>query len=512
MLGGSTAGLGLIALKQLEEDQNTDQEKFFKIAKKDLVDLATVRDTVTTDAPEVLPTVYVDPYNDKNGLARTIQTVLDSMKIQTTYSDTVNAPRFTRVKLEHHIGAKLPSFEEISRKLHTGLVRYDLKNPPIISIDRGYLAVDIPKNEFKPIGYQELKPIIRNLVTGANQIVIGLNTNYEIISQPVNQFQAFTVIGGKSRSGKSNWLKQTAAQILVNDPKALAYLVEFKEGTFKYLEGCKQIFDQSVGYAVDTAGYYIDSLYNELLTRIETGRNLRGKEYQDWWNSLNYHHLFFDEYRDDPAYVWKLEQIFSKAAAYKITCFLATQRLNKTSNNKGATVSGAILANSHAKICFAVDDNVNSFQIIGNHEGTKLLGFGDMFYKSDLNLEMERLQAVFYSDSDIEELVSNLEFVSSPVEKTFIPDVPVIPQQSDFNEDEETEEIPESIPETWQSQVLKIVETSGKPVSIDFIARKIPGYSRKGQQIYEFLEQALQEKLVRKQKSANGKGYVYSKF
>lgn len=511
--GGLLAGiltLDSYALKLMQEDQEEEFEQLKKADKRELLNQATVGilDTPET-VPSIQPSILATDYEDPSQLAKTIQTIMQSMGIESSFRGLINAPRFNRVLLQHHIGSPLPSETVLGKRLWVGLTQFALEEAPIIGFERGLLSIDIPKDpkEFQGITYSQVKDTIRSFLSVPNRRIIGLNTNYEIVHQEVDQHQAFMIIGGKPGSGKSIWLTSVCIETLLSDPNCVAYCVDLKEGTFSDLEGCKQLYDYSVAYDMETAAEYIQALYDLMNGRKKEAQSLKGQEKIEWFNSLNTHYLFFDEYRDDDSYIKELELIFKEARSLKIRVILATQKLNKTSRTKGATVSTMILANTQSRLCFLVEDELNSQQILGNSEGAKLLGKGDCFYKSDVEQKIQRLQTIWYKPEEIVELCRGLEYVDQPVERPFIPEF-----SSHFKilENSEKPKLPTIKPPTVSWQVLELLEKHNRPLSLDQICRGIPGYSRKSLEIREILEKMIEAGEVVTSTSANYRGVVYS--
>lgn len=88
---------------------------------------------------------------------------------------------------------------------------------------------------------------------------------------------------------------------------------------------------------------------------------------------------------------------WSRAAG--IHCIIATQRPNPD------VITGAIKANIPARIAFQVGSRVDSRTIIDAPGADKLLGKGDMLYRSSGSKRIKRLQGCFISETEMQALV-----------------------------------------------------------------------------------------------------------
>ena len=497
------AGLAYITLKELEADQTKEFELLIDKSAEQLVKQGTIQ--VPNKEEEILyPTVFATEHQDPNGVARAIQTILDSLNFRTTYRGFVDAPRFQRYLLATNLNSTVPSSnDKITKNLHLNLPQFglQLENPPLVGVHNGLLAIDLPKKEFIPITYKKSSDLIIQ-ARNNNERIIGVNFSGELTTQPIDEFTAFTTIGGRTRSGKSAWMRQDCLEMMLRNSNDRFYLIERKEGTFGIFEGSNQIID-TVAYDVDAASELIIKLYEVLEERINNSRLLNGAEKQAYrkWCFDNMHHLYFDEYADDEKYTPILaNEIFKKGAAYGIRATLGTQMHNKTSRQGSTTMSAVLLEQSATKICFKVEFPIGSIQIIGTSDGKNLLGMGDCLYRSAQTFAIERLQTVFYTDEELQELCGKLKYSNSSVNS---------PQSV-------KEELPKYLdltkkyikPETTEWKILSLVRDGGKKLSCTDIARDL-GLTKNLEYVNSTLELFHTNGLIHREKSRNGKSWVY---
>jgi len=502
----SLAGIGLINKKELEQEQS---DKFIEIKKQNKADLLDQAVISVPDKSEEIeyPTVFATEFEDTTGMAMAIQTILDTNKIRTTFRGFVDAPRFQRYLLSQNLQSVNTASDRMGEIIHRGLPNFNiqLKNTPIVGIEQGLLAVDIPKSVFNPITYSKSSNLIIN-ARNNNQRIIGINYNGELITEEISQFNAFCMIGGMTRSGKSVFMRQDCLEFMLRNSNDRFYLIERKEGTFSIFEGCNQVVDK-IAYDISGAAVLINKLHQVLLERIKTARQLIGSEKQKYyqWCFENMHHLYFDEYADDDTYTNILaDEIFKKGAQYGIRGTLGTQQHNRTDKNDGGTVSGVLLEQSSTRICFKVRTPIASNQIIQDTRGVNLLGFGDCLYSSATEFELQRLQTVFYTDEELSDLCAKLEYgkvIDNPtsINKTnFILEVPLYQDL--------TSQFIKPVTKEWE--ILQLIRDSKSKKSVTTIAREV-GLSRETERVQQAVELFYDNKLIHKEKASNGRGFVY---
>ena len=131
-------------------------------------------------------------------------------------------------------------------------------------------------------------------------------------------------------------------------------------------------------------------------------------------------------------------------------------------------ITGIIKANIPSRIAFAVSSQTDSRTILDMNGAEKLLGRGDMLFYPTGYPKPVRLQGVFVSDKDVEEVVRFLKQQEKPVYNE-----EVVNQETELDKPKLEEEDDELIPE-----VAKIFIENGQ-ASISLIQRRFRvGYNR----------------------------------
>lgn len=150
------------------------------------------------------------------------------------------------------------------------------------------------------------------------------------------------------------------------------------------------------------------------------------------------------------------------ARAAGIHLVVATQRPSVD------VITGIIKANIPSRIAFAVSSQTDSRTILDMNGAEKLLGRGDMLFYPTGYPKPVRLQGVFVSDKDVEEVVRFLKQQEKPVYNE-----EVVNQETELDKPKLEEEDDELIPE-----VAKIFIENGQ-ASISLIQRRFRvGYNR----------------------------------
>jgi DNA segregation ATPase FtsK/SpoIIIE-like protein len=167
-------------------------------------------------------------------------------------------------------------------------------------------------------------------------------------------------------------------------------------------------------------------------------------------------------------------------------------------------MSAVLLEQSATKICFKVEFPIGSIQIIGTSDGKNLLGMGDCLYRSAQTFAIERLQTVFYTDEELQELCGKLKYASN------FSSVPTNPPQPI------KEDLPKYIdltkkyikPETTEWKILSLIRDSGKKLSGTAVAKEF-GLTKNLEYVNATLELFYTNGLIHREKSRNGLSWVY---
>lgn len=179
-----------------------------------------------------------------------------------------------------------------------------------------------------------------------------------------------------------------------------------------------------------------------------------------------------------------IKRITAKARAAGICLILATQRPSVN------IITGVIKANIPGRIAFRVSSPFDSKTILDNQGAEKLLGYGDMLYRSTTR-EPIRVQGCFVSDQDVEQTVDyirsrnqadyNLDLIEH-VEQSDQPEGGAMGDNGDGGDAEFDELLP---------QAIEMAVEAGQ-MSISMLQRVLRvGYARSGRLIDEMARRGI---------------------
>ena len=239
---------------------------------------------------------------------------------------------------------------------------------------------------------------------GGLKIALGLDTFGEAAAADLAAMPHL-LIGGATGSGKSVCLRAITAGLLCTyNPDALRLLVIDPTGVeLKSYSSLPHL----VGPVVARSDRVLEAL-NSTLTEIERRYRLFAEirvrditaYHRQASQPLPYLIIIMDNLLDLMLNAPKeLEQAMSRIAqrgrAAGIHMVLSSQRTNVSA------LSGSIKANFPGRIAFSVTDRAESQLILDSAGAEKLLGQGDMLFKSPAAARLQRIQGVFVSPSEI---------------------------------------------------------------------------------------------------------------
>lgn len=174
-------------------------------------------------------------------------------------------------------------------------------------------------------------------------------------------------------------------------------------------------------------------------------------------------------------------RLAQKARAVGIHLVLATQRPDAN------VITGLIKANVPAKIAFTVANQINSRIIIDETGAEKLLGTGDMLYKTAEMVKPIRIQGAYVSDAEIHKITDYLRVQSPPQYNDEVISEPVrfngkggIVMNYDSNNDD-----------SLYNDAIQVVIDSGK-ASASLLQRRLRvGYARAARLIESMEDQGI---------------------
>lgn len=183
--------------------------------------------------------------------------------------------------------------------------------------------------------------------------------------------------------------------------------------------------------------------------------------------------------RDVEALIVRIAQ---KARAVGIHLVLATQRPSVD------VITGLIKANVPARIAFTVASQIDSMTILDQAGAEKLLGQGDMLFKTTTTPKPKRIQGAWVTDDEVSKITDHLRMQSAPQYNDEIISQPVQLNGKggvvmDFDG-------PEGGDDMFKDAVRAVIE--GRKASTSYLQRRLRiGYSRAARIIEEMEEQGI---------------------
>lgn len=311
-----------------------------------------------------------------------IEACFATFKLPVRITGRTDAPQLVRYRITPEPGIKVVSLAGRAEDLQVAL---SLPMPPVIRPAQGCVILDIAKEEPQTVGWEQA---IAATPPQGLCFPLGVGVDGEVVTADLGDpGTAHALIAGASGSGKSEWLKSTAAalirhhtprtlQLTLIDPKILTFS---GFATFPHLAGP---IITGIDDAIDTLEKLADAMdrrYRQLHTE---GFSTLSERFSAGRTDLPYHVVIFDEFGDlvlsgreaKKHFETLVTRIAQKGRAAGIHMLLSTQRPDRT------IVTGAIKANLPLKICLKVTNATNSKIVLDEPGGESLLGRGDLLY------------------------------------------------------------------------------------------------------------------------------------
>ncbi|MGN1235254.1 MAG: DNA translocase FtsK, partial [Christensenellaceae bacterium] len=420
---------------------------------------------------------------------------LAEFKIDVEVKRVTVGPAFTRYDIETPPGVvstKIMGYDrELGRKLHAEEVNVypNYKN--------GFMAIEVPNKERSTIG---LVPILRSpkfqsSKPNALTIALGKDVEGRCICGDISEM-THVLVAGSSGSGKSVFLNSLIVSLLMKySPDELRLiLIDPKLIEFVSYQGIPHLLineivndPERVINVLDWISQEMDRRYHLFRECSEKGRLVRNvAEYNQGLAPdevpLPKIVVIIDELADLMLKAKKeienrIQELTQKSRASGIHLIIATQRPSVD------VITGVIKSNMPTRIAFTVASFVDSKTILDEGGADKLLGKGDMIWKSSTGKSM-RLQSPYLDSEEVSRVIG---YIKENNEAVFDSDLAEFlananrPQQTE----EETDEVaidPVNI------TALRYVVSIGQ-ASISMVQRRCGvGYNRAGK-IIEWMEQ-----------------------
>jgi DNA segregation ATPase FtsK/SpoIIIE-like protein len=336
------------------------------------------------------------------GLADTLVASLADYKIPVSCEGRVEGSCFDRYLLKKQAsGIKFSQITKLTEELQLDL---GLDSEPIISIQNGFIAVDVPRQSRKTFHYHDfIKPGIKP--EGGLWLPIGVSLNGQLIEVDMSGPDACHILGGGvTGGGKSVWLDVAVKSLCDRyDPsEVMLMLSDYGKASFGCFEGDPHLICP-VLYSIDDIIEMQEVLVGEM-ERRKTLLNRHGVPHLTALNKKLDTPLpricdFTDEYT--AAIEAASDTQRKKLESNKIKLSLEARKagihlLTFMQRPEEDYLDGQIRSNHPASVCLKVKRAEDSKMVLGESGlgGEKLLGQGDLLFS--YKGRVERLQSLFW--------------------------------------------------------------------------------------------------------------------
>lgn len=301
--------------------------------------------------------------------------------------DPVAGPAFTRFYVSPARGVKPKAIMAIADAI---CVRLGLREPPLIQIADGRLAIDIQRPDRQVLPFSSIRHLLPPRAPGrpAWTLVVGVDlagkTEFADLSSTAH---AHILVAGTTGSGKSEWLRTALATLLLtNTPDTLRLvLLDPKRNAFNELAS-SPFLQRPLVFPDETSAA---GVFEDLVEEMEVRYRLLQEHGCDSLTELAARGALLprivcvcDEYFDliqrgraeRQAIEHSLFRLGAKARAAGIHLILATQQASRE------VIRGPLDANMPARVALKTSKAVESRLLLGESGAERLLGHGDLLF------------------------------------------------------------------------------------------------------------------------------------
>ncbi len=279
------------------------------------------------------------------------------------------------------------------------------------------IGIEVPNNVSMTVGLKELlaSSQFKRLKKDGIYIPAGKNVMAEPVFINLTDMPHL-LVAGATGTGKSVFLNAMLTSLLYTySPEELRIvIVDPKQLEFVNFEGIPHLLFNKIITQAEEAAALLSYLVKEMEDRYKLFARVKVKKISQYNETIDkrttkklpYIIILIDEFAD----------LMMKNAAAKKDMDTSIQRLAQLARAAGISlvfatqrpttdvIDGTIKNNFPARICFKTADYTNSQVVIGENGAEKLLGKGDLLYKT--NGPTERAQGALVEDNEIIRVVS----------------------------------------------------------------------------------------------------------
>lgn len=447
--------------------------------------------------------------------AQTIRDTLSEFNIEVEMEGANIGPRVTQYTLKPPSGVKLSRISALETNLALNLAASALRIEAPIPGQRA-VGIEVPNRKAADV---RIRGILESKEWRTNHeplsFVIGKDISGEPVVGELNKMPHL-LIAGQTNSGKSVMINTLLCSLLYRnspsqmklilvDPKQvemarykdiphlLTPIITQPEKTISALKWAVNEMERRYELLADVGEVNIKDYNNSLgksrrskkiTIQDEEGEVITEQPAED--GAMPYIVIIIDEMadlmmtagRDVEGLVVRLAQ---KARAVGIHLVLATQ------SPRADVITGLIKANIPAKIAFTVGNQVESRIILDSIGADKLLGMGDMLYKTATMSKPSRIQGAWVENNEVKKIADHLRMQSAPQYNEEIISQPV----QINNRGGMVMDMDGSGDDDMYKDAMRVVIESGK-ASTSLLQRRLRiGYARAARIIEEMEEQGV---------------------
>jgi DNA segregation ATPase FtsK/SpoIIIE-like protein len=443
-----------------------------------------------TEILGVVPEQTIDYTEDElKKVGESIESQLDNFKVKGKVTGIMTGPVITRFEIEPGPGVKVSRFESLADDLALTLKTSSVRVIPSIP-GKSAVGIEIPNRRPQTVFCREILESSKFIKDPKKiYVVLGKDVMGEAFAIDLTR-TPHLLIAGQTGAGKSVCINVLLASILFSktpeeirlllvDPKVVELAM------YKNIPHLLHPVITSPEVAVQALKWLcveMDRRY-EILACTQV-RNIEG--FNDKFRNSELSEAVAEEERKQMPFIvviideladlmmtagkeieTSIARIAQKARAVGIHLVLATQRPSVS------VITGVIKANLPSRISFKVASYIDSRTILDGVGAEKLLGKGDMLFRSNDNPEPVRIHGAFLKDSEVENLANACSSQNVNYERI---------ESFDLGETEANEDIPAFVKSKdslfWEAARLGL-ETG--ELSISTLQRRLSiGFARAG--------------------------------
>ncbi|VNA78297.1 DNA translocase, cell division protein [Streptococcus pneumoniae] len=347
-----------------------------------------------------------------------LEATFASFGIKVTVERAEIGPSVTKYEVKPAVGVRVNRISNLSDDLALALAAKDVRiEAPIPG--KSLIGIEVPNSDITTVSFRELWEQSQTKAENFLEIPLGKAVNGTARAFDLSKMPHL-LVAGSTGSGKSVAVNGIIASILM---KARPDQVKFMMVDPKMVE--LSVYNDIPHLLIPVvtnprkASKALQKVVDEMESRYELFakvgvRNIAGfnAKVEEFNSQSEYKQIplplivvIVDELADLMMVASKevedaIIRLGQKARAAGIHMILATQRPSVD------VISGLIKANVPSRVAFAVSSGTDSRTILDENGAEKLLGRGDMLFKSIDENHPVRLQGSFISDDDVERIVN----------------------------------------------------------------------------------------------------------